>query len=100
MQSFRLLSLLCDTLNKGPFVTYNEPSSEDELGSIAAFMDNINYYLVVGELVVGGCYLLSDIALYEATPDVIFANHADGGKTSMFGYLIDDCPEAVEEKVA
>ena len=92
MLSSELLFALCETIGKGSnkFITFNDESVENEDGSVAAFMYDICYYQVTGCLQIGSWYLLSDIPLHDTDPDVIFSNQTDGGKTSMFGYVVDD----------
>lgn len=91
MQSSNLLFSLCETIGEGnKYITFNDESKENENGTIAAFMYDICYQLVAGHLALGAYYLLSNVPLHEATPDVIFTNLTDGGKTSMFGYAVDD----------
>ena len=93
MQSSRLLLSLSATLvGKGvdQLITKNDPSEENEDGTVAEFMTLITHELVSGHLRLNQWYFLSDVPLHEAMPDVIFANALDGGKTSVFGYEIDD----------
>jgi hypothetical protein len=93
MLSSKLLISLCETIGKGnKFITFNDESKENEEGTIAAFMRDICYQFTAGCLKIGYDYLLSDEPLQDVIPDVIFSNVTDGGKTSMFGYIIDDAP--------
>ena len=92
MQSSKLLFALCETKfgEEEKFITFNDESKEDENGTLFAFMSDICYSWKAGEPRVGVHYLMSNTALMEAFPDLIFSNDTDGGKTSMFGYAIDD----------
>lgn len=93
MLSSNLLFSVCETLGGGyTFITFNDKSAENELGTIGALMDEMSYQLTAGNLRINSCYVLSNIPLYEAMPSVIFSSRTNGGKTSMFGYLMDELP--------
>jgi hypothetical protein len=94
LSSKLLLSLSATLVGKKcdweQFIAKNDPSEKSEDGTVADLMTNITHELVSGYLRLNKWYFLSDVPLHEATPDVIFSNVVDGGKTSVFGYEIDD----------
>ena len=91
MQSSKLLFALCETVSGGKqFICYNGESVESEDGTFTAFMHDLCYQLTAGRPSVGAYYLFSEVPLQEHLPDVVYSNLCDDGRTSMFGYLIDD----------
>ena len=91
MTSSKLLFVLCETLGGGnTFVTFNDASVEDENGTITAFMYDICYHLTAGHPCVGAYYLLSEEALHDILPDLVYTNTVKSDRTSLFGYKIDD----------